>query len=507
MAQVFPLNPDDSALDEAQAALANTLMGLPPEWLLLLERRIEGTPVDVVLIHPNIGVALVDLAPHSPEAVLDGLRARLEREDFARFFPGELPLVAVSIAEDEIDAIGERLAAAFDAVPLLAIADGDWADAVVELLLLPSDVTMAPAGAPAPAQRATLKPEPEPEPEFEREQRVPELQPEAGPATTPMPLLLLEDELPVSRGRAEYPMADTPTGGRWPEWIAGSALAGVIALVVAGAWGLSTGADWLPGGGSRQAEITLPLAPAATPAVPPQAAATAQKPPAPPAAPPVVMAAKSPAAPPPAPPRPTEVAPLPQAVAAAVPPPEAAAPRPEATAAAPSSEAAPSPQAAPPASATAPVPPATAAAAAKPKPHRVARATPDEPTRLMRRELGSAADTGSSAPPIDAADLPPPASPAASAPAAVAEASAPAAAPTAAAAAAREPAPIPAPTAQLVRQASNAPLEAVASPAGHGECRPYTADTTLTGRSVAVEGVACRGSDGQWRLVSEVPQH
>lgn len=499
------MNPDDSALDEAQAALASTLMGLPPEWILLLERRIDGTPVDVVLIHPNIGVALVDLAPHSPEAALDGLRTRLEREDFGHFFPGDLPLVAVSIAEDEIDAIGERLAAAFDAAPLLAIADGDWADAVAELLLLPSDVTMAPAGAPAPAPRA--KPEPEPEPEFEREQRVEEPQPEAATVTRPMPLLLLEDELPLTRQRAEYPMADTPTGGRWPEWIAGTTLAGVIALVVAGAWGLGTGADWLPGGGSRQAEITLPLAPAATPAIPPQAAATAQKPPAPPAAPPVVMAAKSPASPPPAPPRPTEVAPLPQAVAAAAPPPEAAAPMPEITTAAPSNEAAPSPQAAPPASASVPAPPATAAAAAKPKPHRVARATPDELTRLMRRELGSAADTGSSAPPIDAADLPPPDSPAASAPATAAEAPAPATAPAAAAAAAREPAPIPAPTAQLVRQASNAPLEAVASPAGRGECRPYTADTTLTGRSVAVEGVACRGSDGQWRLVSEVPRH
>jgi len=55
-------------------------------------------------------------------------------------------------------------------------------------------------------------------------------------------------------------------------------------------------------------------------------------------------------------------------------------------------------------------------------------------------------------------------------------------------------------------QASNAaPPPAAAADANTRECRPYTSSTTLTGRGLRVEGIACRGSDGQWRLVSEVP--
>jgi surface antigen len=60
-------------------------------------------------------------------------------------------------------------------------------------------------------------------------------------------------------------------------------------------------------------------------------------------------------------------------------------------------------------------------------------------------------------------------------------------------------------------QASNAPpaptAAAAAADSTTRECRPYTSSTTLTGRGLRVEGIACRGSDGQWRLVSEVPLH
>jgi surface antigen len=61
------------------------------------------------------------------------------------------------------------------------------------------------------------------------------------------------------------------------------------------------------------------------------------------------------------------------------------------------------------------------------------------------------------------------------------------------------------------QQANNAPppVASAATPAaadaGNRECRPYTSSTTLTGRGLRVEGIACRGNDGQWRLVSEVP--
>src|SRR5262249_25160780 len=89
-----------------------------------------------------IGVALIDLAPRAPGAAVGALLAQLERERFDAFFPGELPVAAIVIAETAIEQIGERLAAAFDALPRIDIADRDWADAGRELLLTRSDLTM-----------------------------------------------------------------------------------------------------------------------------------------------------------------------------------------------------------------------------------------------------------------------------------------------------------------------------------------------------------------------------
>ena len=48
------------------------------------------------------------------------------------------------------------------------------------------------------------------------------------------------------------------------------------------------------------------------------------------------------------------------------------------------------------------------------------------------------------------------------------------------------------------------PIEQEAA-GGRRECRPYTANSTLAGNGIAVQGIACRDGDGQWRLVSEVP--
>jgi len=144
MARVFPPNPNESALDAAQCALADVLASLPDEWLLLLQRRIGATPVDAVLIHPGIGVGLVDVGPRAPDAALAALRAWLELEEFDCSFPGELPTVAVGIARGDIETIGEALASAFDVVPLLTVEDPDWVLAVIELLL-PSDLALAPA--------------------------------------------------------------------------------------------------------------------------------------------------------------------------------------------------------------------------------------------------------------------------------------------------------------------------------------------------------------------------
>ncbi|HJT06312.1 MAG TPA: hypothetical protein VJ747_05280, partial [Stellaceae bacterium] len=153
MAQVFPLNVDDLSADEAHVSLAGTLAALPDPWTLLRHRRIGGDqaePVEVVLIHPEIGVALVDEAPRDPAPSARRLRDYLDGQRFGEFFPGELPIVTLSVAVDEFEMLGDRLAAAFEAAPRLSVADADWADAVVELLMVADDLAMAPLSDEAP---------------------------------------------------------------------------------------------------------------------------------------------------------------------------------------------------------------------------------------------------------------------------------------------------------------------------------------------------------------------
>ncbi len=144
MAQVFPSD-RDAAGSAASETLVWTLRTLPDPWTLLRDRRIDasGELIDLVLVHPEVGVALIDEAPRDPTADVAALRDLLERERFADFFPGALPIVSLSIAIDEFVALDQKLTRAFDASLVLSIEDRDWADALIELLLAPAEVATA----------------------------------------------------------------------------------------------------------------------------------------------------------------------------------------------------------------------------------------------------------------------------------------------------------------------------------------------------------------------------
>ena len=144
MAQVFPSDPA-SAGSAASETLVWTLRTLPDPWTLLRDRRIDasGELIDLVLVHPEIGVALINEAPRHPTAGVAALRDLLEREQFADFFPGTLPIVSLSVAINDLATLDQRLSRVFDASPLLAIEDRDWADALIELLLLPTRFAVA----------------------------------------------------------------------------------------------------------------------------------------------------------------------------------------------------------------------------------------------------------------------------------------------------------------------------------------------------------------------------
>jgi hypothetical protein len=144
MAQVFPSDPANAG-SAASETLVWTLRTLPDPWTLLRDRRIDasGELIDLVLVHPEIGVALINEAPRHPTAGVAALRDLLEREQFADFFPGTLPVVSLSVAINDLATLDQRLSRVFDASPLLAIEDRDWADALIELLSLPTRFAIA----------------------------------------------------------------------------------------------------------------------------------------------------------------------------------------------------------------------------------------------------------------------------------------------------------------------------------------------------------------------------
>ena len=162
MALILPQNLPPPA-DPAAARLETTLASLPDEWTLLPGRRIggaDGPGVGFLLVHPEIGIALVDLAPARPSAAVAKLREMLAAEHLIAD-SDMLPIVAVTVDPDEIEAIGELLAETFDAAPPCDIADGAWPRRVIELLLSAEDAAMIPL--PRRLQDTVASYEPEPE--------------------------------------------------------------------------------------------------------------------------------------------------------------------------------------------------------------------------------------------------------------------------------------------------------------------------------------------------------
>lgn len=518
MAQVFPLNAPASGRDPTLSLLLDTLAWLPDPWTLLAERVIgETEAVGAVLVHPEIGVALVDVAPGDAGPAAAALGALLARERFAEFFPGELPIVTASVAAEEIPAIGERLAEAFEAAPPLSIDDRDWGDAVIELLLQPSDMAMAPAGGQAEAMHGVTAPFlPPPEP-------VPPMAPPEAPSFADRPALsAAEVEGDAPPLHADWRMA---VGYQPPRRHGALVAAAIAVLLLGGVAGLGlaveNGALPLPASVASQSHpVEAPLAPAEAGDRIGSAAgpALSDRPPPVPAAPPVMLAAKPLASPPPAAPKPTRVAALPppprqiaeekppapppaHAAPVAAPPPKPAPAPPQIVDNKPTVPAAPPPRTVESKPAPPPAPPAKVAAkprppAAKPQVAAASHPPPRTPRASARVEVPPLR------PPIDATDLPP--------------LDEPAPKPTMAFSPPMPPQPSPAPPAPQPVAAAPTPLVPAIGPprrltrapspieqeaaGGRRECRPYTANSTLAGN-----GIACRDGDGQWRLVSEVP--
>ena len=552
VAQVFPLNADGAASGDAQSRLIRTLARLPEQWTALRDRRIENEAVDCVLIHPEIGVALVNLARQA-EGAAHALRHRLERERFAAYFPGALPLVPLAVAPEAISEVGEHLAEAFESAPRLEVADSDWVDALIEILLLPDDFAMAPvetsrpladetdeelaltaepallaaAARAAPERGGPFEPplwsleeappsaelsEPESEPEEPPVVINDPILPAANAAPTaplPAPLLIADEHIALARPRRH--------GEHWP--VAAAVAAGVLLGLLLLDWPQQPPPTRIA---VEESTVPLPTPPASdTGATPPVEASS--PPPVPPG--PVTMLAAKPLATPPPLRHATAVAPLPSPppVVAAPPaitaPPVAAAPPPAPTTPPVATAPSPAPTTPPVAAAPSPTPPVAEVAPPIP-PVAAAPPPPERPAETPVTTKAPPRETASLTPASRLKHKPQPRPHATrsddEAPAGNTASTDTSRAPPVDAAdlpplentptAAIIP-PAPAPSAigapiPLVPRQPPERLSGSTTPTPR-ECRPYTGTTTLSGREAPVQGMACRDSDGQWHLVSE----
>ncbi len=282
------------ALAAPRIAVEEALLALEPGWTIRAGLRLgEGATADYLLLHARRGIALVDVDASSGDACA-ALRSFLERQGFAAFFPGTVPIVHVVLAHARPVALAERLDAAFAEAPALTIADADWA-ATVRFLVA---AAQAP-NRPAPAQS---RPDPAVEPHFAASAWTAEPTPiVSAPAH---PVVSERDELVVE-----------PAQGRWRGWAVAAAMIAVLGTT--GVWmALSRQAPHVatlevavpPAGKPGDAIVAtpapvppVPSPPAATDGDAPQTGSATAAPPAPTPAPsPALMPAVTvPAAPPP----------------------------------------------------------------------------------------------------------------------------------------------------------------------------------------------------------------
>lgn len=150
-------NPEDAHLvGRLRAALA----ALPEPWVVLATRRASGADgppwVRYVVLHPDKGIALVDTDDAAPAiAPLDDF---LWHTGFAALQGDALCIVAVTITAETSGAVADEIDAAFGGSPC-GLANPNWSEAVVDLLLATPELMLtrlrpsasAPAAVAAPA--------------------------------------------------------------------------------------------------------------------------------------------------------------------------------------------------------------------------------------------------------------------------------------------------------------------------------------------------------------------
>ena len=123
----------------ARMALENAFGQLDQGWLILVDLRLNGpadaTDADYVILHPDYGIALIDVILSRTGDPPRRLREFLEGEGFFAQFPGTLPVVRLVLKPTDTISFRRRLDAAFAEAAPIAITDPNWVAALNGLLV------------------------------------------------------------------------------------------------------------------------------------------------------------------------------------------------------------------------------------------------------------------------------------------------------------------------------------------------------------------------------------
>ena len=133
----------DAVREHAEAELAR----LDSVWIVLSELLIGNPPdevvIDYVAMHPDRGIALIDLdrgdADTTAERATSRFRELLVAERFHEFFPGHLPIAHVTVPPQPGFLLQPKIDAALAAAGTPTVEPGDWANALGDLLIGPDD--------------------------------------------------------------------------------------------------------------------------------------------------------------------------------------------------------------------------------------------------------------------------------------------------------------------------------------------------------------------------------
>jgi hypothetical protein len=118
--------PDSTRRAAFDGAMVGAVPELGPGWVALRNCALGGggPRVGLVLLHPSVGVALVDVVPKATDAAAR-LRRALDARRFPAIFGGYPPVARVVLPAERFPDLGRILDAEFEAQPPLALAGGD----------------------------------------------------------------------------------------------------------------------------------------------------------------------------------------------------------------------------------------------------------------------------------------------------------------------------------------------------------------------------------------------